>query len=257
MLIEQCYNGGYGQNLIRLTNGGSILSRAQQLYQLQHIDTQLDEAKTYLKRIAANLGKNKALLAAEASAEAANTQQQQAQKKMRQLEQDVKKIATKISSQEKKLYGGKVLSAKEASNLQDEVTALKRRHTQLEENLLEAMLAFEEAEEEANQAQAALAETEQTWQSEQDKLTMLQTQFKEKVEKLIKQRPTIAQTIKAEDIAEYTKLRKSRAGKAVSQVINGLCQGCNVSISNSKQRQARSSSELVYCSTCRRILYVI
>ena len=50
--------------------------------------------------------------------------------------------------------------------------------------------------------------------------------------------------------------RSDDPGRAVAAVKNGTCQGCGLGASNRKVQQARAGTELVYCGTCGRILYV-
>ena len=130
----------------------SRLSRAQILYQRQLLDSELDQAKKELAEIAVALRENEALRQAQTALETADKEQRQAQTTMRDLELEVGGLAQKISQQERLLYGGKNMSAKEAANLQDEVASLKRWHEKREELLLEAMVAAEDAEEGFSQA---------------------------------------------------------------------------------------------------------
>ena len=44
--------------------------------------------------------------------------------------------------------------------------------------------------------------------------------------------------------------------RAVARVLQHSCQGCRVTIPTSEEQRARLSSELVFCSSCGRILYV-
>lgn len=231
------------------------MNRAQHLYRLQMIDSQIDETKQYLARISANLGKSKSLIQAEQITETTNETLRQAQARMRNLELETKSLSTKIAAEEQKLYGGKTLSAKEAANMQEEIASLKRRFAQKEETLLEAMMAVEEAEEANEQAQSKLSTAKATWIDEQEKLNKLKIQFGEKLVQLDEQRPMAVEHISPADLDEYNYLRDKRAGRAVVAVKDGLCQACNVSVSNGKLQRARTSGELIYCDACRRILY--
>ncbi len=243
------------------------MSRIQSLYRLQMIDSQIDEAKHNLARIAANLGKSKALIKAEKITHEAEQALHQAQAKMRDLDLEVKSLATKIATNEKKLYEGKSTSAKEAANLQEEVNSLKKRLEKREESLLEAMVISEQAERVWQQAQTELTTIKEKAASDQEKLQHLQTQLQTKVSNLIEQRPSIIQYITAEDVKAYEQLRAQKGGRAVTEVaimpeINDdaesgyVCLACNVSVSHRKVLQARTGTELTYCSTCGRMLYV-
>lgn len=232
------------------------MSRAQQLYQLQTLDSEVDKIKQQLAEIAVQLADDEALKQAKAKAEAEEKALRQAQASVQDLTLEVKSLTEKIAQQEKALYQGKALSAKEASNLQGEISSLKRRHGQREEHLLEAMVEAEEVEARRNQAQTGLAAVEAEWQIIQARLSLQQTALQTKSTELKQQRPVIVKGIDPDDIEEYEDLRPRKAGRAVAAVKDGICLGCGVGASSSRIQHARSDAELVFCGTCGRILYV-
>jgi predicted nucleic acid-binding Zn-ribbon protein len=232
------------------------LSQIQQLYQLQSLDRELDKTKQQLAEIAAKLGESQVLKDAKKAVEVGERELQKSQTTMQDLDLEVKSLTDKITHQEKMLYGGKALSAKEAANLQDEIASLKRWHSKREELLLEAMVETEEAEQRLDQAQVELSQVQAAWAANQTDLTQTQSKLQAKVAELMEQRPTIAQAIDADDLSEYEELRPTKAGVAVAAVKNGVCQGCGMTASNSKIQKARAGLELIYCGGCGRILYV-
>lgn len=232
------------------------MSRAQQLYQLQTLDSELDKINQQLAGIAAQLGESEVLKKARVEAGAAEKTWRQAQATMQDLTLEVKSLAEKITQQEKVLYHGKALSAKEAANLQDEINSLKRRHSQREERLLEAMVAAEEAEAQLKRAQAELMVVEADWQANQEQLAQQQTALKAKAAELKQHRPVLVKGIDPDDLEEYDDLRPRKTGRAVAMIKDGICLGCGVAASSSRIQHARAGTELVYCGTCGRILYV-
>jgi predicted nucleic acid-binding Zn-ribbon protein len=232
------------------------LNRIQPLYQLQSLDSELDRANKQLTEVIAALGESEALQKAKAATERAEQEFRKAQTTARDLDLEVNSLVEKIARQEKALYGGRAMSAKEAANLQEEVASLKRWHEKREELLLEAMVAVEEAEEKLDQARTTLSATQAEWQATQEDLSQKQDTLEAKVAGLIAQRPTITDVISEADLDDYENLRPKKAGRAVAVVKNGVCQGCGVAASNSKIQRARAGAELIYCSTCGRILYV-
>lgn len=232
------------------------MSRVQLLYQLQNLDSELDQAKKQLAEVEAALGESAALRQAKQAVKSAEQTLRKAQTLAQDLDLEVNSLTQKISQQEKLLYSGKAMSAKEAANLQDEVASLKRWREKREEALLEAMVAAEDAEAQFGQAQKELAAIEAGWTSDQAELVEKQRDLQTKIANLTEQRPDITRGISGDDLSEYEALRKKRAGRAVVGVKNGVCQGCGVTASHSKVQRARAGTELMYCSTCGRILYV-
>lgn len=227
-----------------------------QLYQLQSLDSQIDQTNKELADIAAKLGESEALKKAKSEAEAAEERLRKAQTVVQDLDLEVKGLANKIATEEKKLYSGKVLNAKEAANLQDEVASVRRRHGEREERLLEAMLEAEEAEALVNQKQSELARVEAEWKADQEELKQKQNSLNSTLAELQERRPSMTGGINADELAQYEKLRAKKAGRGIVAVKNGVCQGCGMTLSNNRVQKARAGTQLVYCSTCGRILYV-
>jgi predicted nucleic acid-binding Zn-ribbon protein len=233
------------------------VSRSQQLYQLQLLDTQLDEANQELARIAAALRQDQALQQAGAAVDVAGAKLRKAQATMLDLELEVKSLTDKINQQEKMLYSGSVTSSKEAANLQEEVASLKRWHARREELLLEAMVEVEELGQGTEQAQAALNTVQQQWSNTQAELHRRQATLTTQVAELRARRPVLVGAIDADDVEEYEALRPRQGGRAVAAVKSGICQGCGMGASSANLTKARSDEELAYCDICGRILHIL
>jgi len=232
------------------------LSRIQHLYQLQLLDSQLDQANQELAQVTAALGESEVLKQARTTVDTAEKELLAARTTLKDLDLEVTGLATKISQQEKLLYGGQKMSPKEAANLQDEIASLKRWQQKREEVLLEAMVAAEEAEGSLEQAAANLSSIQAQWSADQEDLSRQKAVLETKVAGLTARRPALVERVDPTDLSEYDRLRKKRAGRAVAAVENGTCQGCGVGASQRKVQQARAGAELAYCGTCGRILYV-
>ena len=231
------------------------MGRTLQLYQLQSFDSDIDETNQKLSEIAAQLGESEALKQAKTTYDAAAAQLRKDQTKMQDLDLELKSLIDKITGEEKLLYSGRAISAKEAANLQEEVASLKRRQVDREEHLLNAMVEVETAEEIFAAAQTALSEVEANWKLAQADLLQAQAENRTKLIELKKRRPDVAGVVNADDMALYEKLRKKKNGHAVSLVKNGVCQRCGMTSSNSKIQLSRAETELTYCGVCGRILY--
>lgn len=231
------------------------MGRTLQLYQLQSLDNDIDETNRNLSEIAAQLGESEALKQAKAVHEAAVVQLRKDQTKMQDLDLELKSLITKITGEEKLLYGGRAISAKEAANLQEEVASLKRRQVDREEHLLDAMVEVEATEETFAAAEATLSEVEADWKLNQADLLQARAENSAKLVELKKRRPVVAEVVSADDLTLYEKLRKKKNGHAVSLIKNGVCQRCGMTSSNNKIQLSRAEIELTYCGVCGRILY--
>jgi predicted nucleic acid-binding Zn-ribbon protein len=227
-----------------------------QLYQLQSLDSEIDQINRQLADIAAKLGESEELQQVRTETEAAETLVRGTQVRTQDLDLELKSLTAKIGNQEKLLYSGKVLNAKEAANLQDEVASLKRWQSDREEHLLEAMVELEEAEASLKAAQTHLSEVEAAWNNDQQDLLESHAALQNRLSELQQRRSSLAAQINAESLVIYERLRPKKGGRAVAAVKGGVCQGCGMTPSNSTIRRARSETNLTYCSACGRILYV-
>lgn len=233
------------------------MSQTHRLYRLQTLDSKIDKAKQELAQVEAQLGESDTLNQARSAVEADSQHLRRVQTTLTDLELEVKSLSNKIADHEKLLYSGKGMSAKEASNLQDEVNSLKRWHSNREELLLETMVEAEEAEDRLSQAQEMLADVETNWQTDQADLVQKQAALQAEITELQAQRPTMAGTIDADDLTDYEDLRRKKAGVAVTAIERNVCQSCGMIASNNKIQRARSGPELMYCGGCGRILHVL
>jgi hypothetical protein len=233
------------------------LSQTQQLYRLQTLDTKIDQAKQKLAEVKAQLGESLALIQARQQVAAAQQAYRASQTTQKDLELEVQSLSSKITNHEKLLYGSKALSPKEAANLQDEITSLKRWHGSREELLLETMVETEEKENDLQHQQQALQAIESAWQEGQAALGLQREALLREIEALQSQRPTLTELIPGDQLAHYQDLRGKKAGVAVAGVRDNLCQSCGIMVSSNKVRQARSGSELMHCGTCGRILHIL
>jgi hypothetical protein len=56
--------------------------------------------------------------------------------------------------------------------------------------------------------------------------------------------------------SHYEKLLQSREGQALSELDNRVCTGCHVSVPNNIYVRLARATELVFCPSCGRILYL-
>jgi len=204
------------------------MSRSRNLYALQQIDSRLDQYQKRSHEIARILADNSAVKQAQAQADKAQRILAEAQKELRSAETKVKNQRIKIGQNEANLYSGKIRNPKELQSLQDEVAALKRFLSILEDRQLEAMLHVDDMAEKNDAAQAALS----TAQKAAQKLNSNLTAEKEKIEadkaRLMAKRESSLPSIAPDDLKNYDQLRKQRAGVAVSKVNDRACFACGV-----------------------------
>jgi predicted nucleic acid-binding Zn-ribbon protein len=232
------------------------MSRTQQLHELQRVDLETEKVSGRLKEIADSLGESEDLRRARKMAANAKEHLAHCRAQMQDLELEVTSLTQKIETNEQRLYSGRVTNPKELSNLQEEVASLKRWREKREEDLLETMVASEEAEAALSDAQAILQQVGEAWQAKQGELGDEQARLQSRKEELTERRASLVQAIGPQDMEEYESLRRRKGGRAVAAVEDGICLGCRMSPPTSQVQHARSGDELVFCNNCGRILHV-
>ena len=232
------------------------MSKPETLYRLQTIDLEIDERSRRLKEVKAVLEGNEELQQVRQALQDGEKTLSQQRAKLRNQELEMRSLAHKIASVEDRLYGGRIKNPKELGNLQDEVQYLKRRKSELEDQVLESMIEVEESEASVTEQRERLARLEEEWQETQVRLSAEQNELVNRLSQLKAKRAKLQKTIEAGDLALYEDLRRRRYGQAVALLEGELCQACRVTLPSSKAQQARQGEVLTLCGNCERILYV-
>ena len=233
------------------------MSRPRNLYHLQQIDSNIDQAENRLKEIEALLSDNANLKKASALAARAEKNLLTAQKEQRSAETKVKDQRVKIEQVENTLYSGTIRNPKELQDMQNEVAALKRFLETLEERQLEAMLMVDDYNEHFDEAQKILQKYQAHAEKQQTELTLEHEQIMSKRADSLEQRQQALKAITQDDLTVYNRLRKIRAGVAVAKVEDRACKACGSTLTASLNQAARSPSQIVFCDSCGRILYAV
>ena len=233
------------------------MSRPLNLYRLQQIDSNVDQADIRLKEIEALLSDNANLRKATALAARAEKNLLAAQKEQRQAESKVKDQRIKIEQVEATLYSGTVRNPKELQDMQNEVAALKRFLDTLEERQLEAMLVVDDINEQFVEAQKKLLKYQSHAEKQQAKLLQEREQIRETRSESLGKRQEALDTVTPDDLIIYDRLREQRAGVAVAKVEERACNACGSTLTAALHQAARSPSQVVFCDSCGRILYAV
>lgn len=231
------------------------MSSSFHLYQLQKIDTQLDQISQRSNEIQRLLEEDTNLRAAKQQLEAAEKQARIARQALHQVEASVQAKRVKKEQSEASLYGGLIKNPKELQDLQNEVASLKRVITKLEDEELEAMIAVEEAEDALKTAQQQMAQAQAEFTQQNASLTGEQSQLTRTAERLHAERELVTSQISVDSISSYDRLRKAKRGVAVAFVDEDSCGTCGAALTPAERQSARSPHQIVLCPSCGRILY--
>lgn len=231
------------------------MSQMFQLYRLQQIDSQLDEAQERVLDIDRLLGDDTALNLAKTNAISAESILKDAISAQRRAEQNVGTQVIKIEQTGATLYSGKVRNPKELQDLENETAALKRYLEVLEERQLEAMFAEEDARKINQERSIELALVTAKSAREHKDLEEEKASLQRDISRLENERKATTNSIPDGDLTIYEQLRVQRRGIAVALVKDNFCAACGTTLSAALLYEARSPNKLTRCDTCGRFLY--
>jgi predicted nucleic acid-binding Zn-ribbon protein len=231
------------------------MNRAHNLYRLQKIDLEIDKSNARLGEISEILADDQELEAAKKTHEMTEATLISNRASLQSAEGAVNSQRFKIEQTEKTLYSGSVQNPRELQDLQMESESLKRYLSTLEDRLLDAMVAHEDAEGEFENSTSQVERMEQLREVEHKELLKEQAYIMNDLIRLENDREAALAMVSPEDLKLYDNLRAKHSGRAVALLDGANCNLCGVSIGSSIQQKIRSGNELVQCSQCNRILY--
>ena len=230
------------------------MSDGEALYELQQVDRALLKHHKRLKAITSALDDNEAVQTAQQRVEAAEDKLKPLQKQAKDLELQSQTTTQKRKSSEQRLYSGSVKNPKELQDLQNEIDALGRRNDELDNQMLEVMVATEDAEGELTARQEELKQVTQQWQAEHSDLLDEQASINQEISKLDEQREDLIGRIADELLKRYEALRPRKGNQPVALLQEGSCSACGIQQNAERVKQIRQSDELLNCQNCQRIL---
>jgi len=229
------------------------MSWTQALVRVQDVDLQLAGNHQRLREVEARLDDTSALRTARQEADARREATDAARKAQQELEFQVGQVQIQRERAEGNLYSGRITNTRELQDLQSKIRSLKRRINALEDELLEAMMAHEEARDAAQAAIANLDETQRRTDLTQSALTAERNRLKREDETLTAERQALRGQIPGSVIDSYDYLRKRTGGRPVAVLKGDVCSVCGMVVTMPVQQQVNRGQE-AYCNNCRRLL---
>jgi hypothetical protein len=225
-----------------------------QLIALQGIDLEIDQIENEIKaeqnaldqRISALAGKE--VLIGELQEQIVSLE-----KERRTLEAEVADKMAHVKDRQSKMM--QVQTGREQTALLKEIEDGKKNAKEIEEKIVAIMEEVEKLGLQINEEKNLLKGEKELVAEETVKVrNIIETINKGKKEKdALRQQQ--AQGIKVNVLRKYSTLRERRNGLAVVNVLQGVCQGCFMSIPPQKYNQLLKGDQIFDCPTCQRIIY--
>ena len=170
------------------------------------------------------------------------------------LEHEVDSLTQKAAAEQKRLYDGSVVNAKELGALQHEIENLTRRRTDREDELLVLMEVREGLESRAAEARARSetlrARVTEVGGAALEELATIEAELVSRTG----ERETMAPDIEPDVLELYEDLRRQKKGIGAAALVDGVCQGCHEQLSAMELDKLKRSEDVKRCEYCRRIL---
>ncbi len=146
---------------------------------------------------------------------------------------------------------------KEYETAMREIDAMQKQIATFENSLVEKMTAIEEIEEEiaqrADEINTIDAKRDEALANFEADLAEARAEFESTTAK----RADVFNTLPPQLASVYNRLaQRSRDGIAVSEVVNGSCSACYISLRPQMHVEVKRGDKIVTCENCTRILYV-
>ncbi len=172
------------------------------------------------------------------------------------LEDDISAINDKAGQHDKTLYSGTIGNPRELQTLQEEIGALKRRVSQLEDQELELMEQIEPLDADLARMIAERSSLDERAAGLRAQIAEEEVAIDDELAAIRAERAALVAGVEPELLAEYEQLRPHSGGIAIARLVGGSCGGCHLGLSAVERDRIKKlpDDEPVHCEECGRLL---
>ena len=171
----------------------------------------------------------------------------------RAVERELEEIESKF--QKSKLRLNDVKSNKEYQAVLKEIEEQKELIFEKEEVVIKYMEDIEIQEAECASNNGTLRESQQEFKNKQDEFSQRLRDLDKEVQSLNGKMIQLSQNVDKNLLERYNSLRNNLRGRVVTQVVNTICQGCNLGIPPQQYNELIKGASIKSCPHCDRIIY--
>ncbi|MCF8260116.1 MAG: hypothetical protein K9J12_05025 [Melioribacteraceae bacterium] len=230
-----------------------MITKLQNLYELQLLDDQLDELAELRGDLPAAVNELKEQMQVIKNQMDSKIEEKENSLALREKnEEEVELLENNLKKFKAQLYqvrNNKEYDAltKEIDHSEDKIKTLENDNVALEELVEKLKIEIEELTPELEEFQLQLDE------KEEELKTIVKANEREE-SKFQVDRDKIVEKIKRNDYNTYMRIRKARHGKAVATVERAACAGCHNVVPPQRQIEIRQNKRIYTCEFCGRIL---
>lgn len=149
-----------------------------------------------------------------------------------------------------------VTTNKEYSALENQIEFLDQKDADTEEEILELMEKSDQLKEELTQLEAEIAKENENTTQKTTEFRTEQKQLQAQIDEKLKLRNTFLPKIEKTLSAQYHRWMQRHRTDFVALGRDETCGSCRLTIQPQNLKEAQRYEKLVYCSSCKRVLYV-
>ena len=174
-------------------------------------------------------------------------------KERRHKEKDLEEETDKVKKAESKVF--EIKTNKEYQAVLKEIASAKKLNRQREEEILEILEKFEEAQRRIARGEKELEGKRKETLRQLTELKQKEASFEQKMAGEVRQRKEKEKEISRELLSRYRMLADKRQGIAVARVSQGTCQACYMNLRPQLYIELQRQETLIVCPNCSRILF--
>ncbi len=226
-----------------------------QLFQLQEIDSSIDNANRRIKEIERILADESLITHARDLVTLNEANYQKLRKEFNAIDDEIQSKKIKKAQSESSLYGGTISNSKDLQDLQKEIASLSTFISKTEDELMAKFDELENGEKILAEVKEKFKEKLSEFDSQKSLLTGEKNNLVHTIQNLLGKRESAITPIESAILENYESLRKSKNGIAVARLMDDSCSSCGASLTANQCQQARSQVKLFNCPSCGRFLY--
>ena len=148
-----------------------------------------------------------------------------------------------------------VQSSREYSAVLNEMDVVEKQIRVTEDRVLSLEEELETSRAALKQREEGLPKETQEHEERMKDWRSVQRTINEELEAARGEIQDLESRIRPRDLAEFRRLLEKKGGLAVVRVISNSCSACHVKVRPAAMQALKAGNEIVYCDSCRRILY--
>ncbi len=230
--------------------------QAKELVQFQEIDSHIESSKKRLVEVDSQLQETEELRAGRAELQRQRQLTHELQSRQKSTEMDVDQTRARMIELDARLMGNQVVNPRDLPTIERELGNLRQRQGAFEDEVLTLMEQVEQARASLDRQEQVVAEMAADWEEAQAHLLEEKGRIEAELPQWEERRQQFAASLDEPSRRLYERVKARKGGQAVARVEGGMCTGCRITLPSTLIQRARAGKEVVYCSSCGRILYV-